>query len=34
MLVEIAKIESEFQEYKSAENYLKNAVKILELREN
>jgi hypothetical protein len=34
MLVEVAKIESEFQEYKLAENYLKNAVRILETREN
>jgi hypothetical protein len=34
MLVEVAKVESEFQDYKAAENYLKNAVKILELTEN
>lgn len=34
MLVEVAKVESEFQEYKASENYLKNAVKILEMREN
>ena len=34
MLVEVAKVETEFQEYKAAENYLKNAVRILEMREN
>lgn len=34
MLADVAKVESEFEEYKAAEHYLKNAIKILEAREN